>query len=381
MQPTRETEVVQDTTVEKVTGKKGVKEFIRFPWTVYRDDPLWVPPLIKEQTVMFSPAYPFFEHGEIDLFIARQGDRPVGRIASILDRSYVEFSREKAAFFGFFESIKETQVARLLIDRVRAWGRDRGMTVIRGPFNPSTNDECGLLIKGFDMPPMLMMPYNPPYYPELMEACGLKKCKDLYACIIASDAPPEKIERVSGRIRKRLPGLTIRPVRLSRLGEELEIVRDIYNDAWRENWGFVPITESEMRFMASRLKPLVIPDLFLFAEIKGEPVAFIGSFPDYNRVLRRLNGKIGLTGILKFLYYSRKIKDLRTMLLGVKHGYQKRGLETLLYLETFRRGLRRGFKRSELSWILEDNRLMLRGVERLGGTVYKTYRLYEGTTS
>jgi len=261
------------------------------------------------------------------------------------------------------------------------WGKDRGMTRIRGPFNPSTNDEAGLLVECFDMAPMLMMPYNPAYYVDLVKSCGLEKCHDLYAYLIDSHAPPERLERLVGRIRQRVPGLTIRPVRLNRLAEELDIVRDIYNDAWKDNWGFVPMTQSEINFLTSRLKPLVIKDLFLIAEIKGEPVAFIGTFPDYNQVLRRLNGKIGLIGALRFLYYRRKIKDLRTMLLGVKHAYQKRGIEGALYLETFRRGLKRGFERSELSFVLEDNRLMRRGIEMLGGRIYKTYRLYEKAIS
>ncbi len=373
--------MAQETTVEKVLGKQGVKEFIRFPWKIYRDDPLWVPPLIKEQMVMFSPQYPFFEHGEMELFLARRGHEAIGRVAAILDRSYVDLSHDKAVFFGFYESIRDPEVAQALIKRVRVWGKVRGMTAIRGPFNPSTNDECGLLVEGFNMAPVLMMPYNPVYYSELMKACGLEKCRDLYSYIIDSDTPPERLERFAARVQRRLPDLTIRPVRLNRMEEELQIIRDIYNDAWRDNWGFVPMTESEIHFLASRLKPLVVKDLVLFAEIKGEPVAFVASFPDYNQVFRRLDGKIGLVGALKFLYYSKKIKDLRTMLLGVKHRYQKRGIEALLYLETFKRGLKRGFERSELSWILEDNVLMRRPIEMLGGRICKTYRLYEGSIS
>ncbi len=373
--------MAQETTVERATGKQGVKEFIRFPWKIYKNEPLWVPPVIKEQMVMFSPQYPFFEHGEMELFLARRSHETVGRVAAILDKSYVDLSQNKSVFFGFFESIDDSGVARALIEKVKAWGKDRGMTVIRGPFNPSTNDECGLLAEGFDMPPMLMMPYNPPYYIDLVKSCGLEKCRDLYAYLVESDMSIERIEKLISRVRRRLPDLTIRPVRLNKIAEELQIVRDIFNNAWRDNWGFVPFTESEMDFMASRLKPLAIDDLVLFAEIKGEAVAFIVSFPDYNQVLRRLNGKIGLIGALKFLYYSKKIKDLRTMLLGVKHGYQKRGIEGFLYLETFKRGIKRGFERSELSWVLEDNTPMRRAAEMLGARIYKTYRLYEGPIS
>jgi hypothetical protein len=373
--------VAHEIRIERAEGKRGVGEFIRFPWTIYRDDPLWVPPLIKEQMVMFSPRYPFFEHGEIELLLARQADDTVGRVAAILDRSYVDSSKEKAVFFGFFESVNDPDVTQALIGAVNLWGKERGMEVIRGPFNPSTNDECGLLVEGFDSPPMLMMPYNPPYYAELIGACGLEKCKDLYSYIVDAGMRIERLEKLVGRVRQRLPGLSIRPVRLKRLGEELQIIRHIYNDAWSNNWGFVPMTKSEMDFLAARLKPLTIEDLVLFAEIDGEAVAFIVSFPDYNQVLRRLDGRIGLVGAIKFLYYSKKIRDLRTMLLGVKYGYQRRGIEGVLYLETFKRGRKRGFEQSEMSWVLEDNTLMRRGIEMLGGRIYKTYRLYDGTIS
>jgi hypothetical protein len=367
--------------VEEMTGKQGVREFVEFPWKIYEGDPYWVPPLIKEQVEMFSPEYPFFEHGEIDLLLAREGDRPVGRVAAILDRAYVDYSHEKTVFFGFFECVDDTAVARALVDHVRQWGRARGMRTIRGPFNPSTNDECGLLVDGFDMAPMLMMPYNPPYYTDLIEACGLAKCRDLYSYLIEPHAIPDKLEEAVDRIRKRTPDLMVRPVRLKKIDQELRIVRDIYNNAWRDNWGFVPMTEKEIDFLAARLKPLVVEDLVLFAEIKGEAVAFIASFPDYNQVLKRLNGKIGPIGALKFLYLSRKLKAIRTMLLGVKYGYHKQGIEALLYLETFRRGFAKGFERGELSWILEDNMLMRRGIETLGGRIYKTYRLYEDSIS
>jgi len=373
--------VAQETTIESATGKERLREFVHFPWRIYEDDPLWVPPLVKEQLAMFSPRYHFFEHGEMELFLARRGNETVGRVAAILDRSYVDFSRDEAVFFGFFESVDDSEVVQALIDTVRAWGMERGMKVIRGPFNPSTNDECGLLVEGFDMAPMLMMPYNPPYYMDLMKSCGLEKCKDLYSYIVETNMQTQRFEKFVTRLHQRMPDLTVRSVRLNRLAEELQTIRDIYNDAWKDNWGFVPITESEMDFLASRLKPLVIDDLVLFAEIKGKAVAFIITFPDYNQVFRRLNGKIGLIGAVKFLYYSRRIKDLRTMLLGVRHGYQKRGIETLLYLETFKRGVRRGFERSELSWILEDNMLMRRPIEMFGGRIYKTYRLYEGPIS
>ncbi len=364
--------------VEEVRNERDLKAFVRFPWQIYRGDRLWVPPLIKDQLLKFSPKHPFQSHAEMSLLLAKRAGGIVGRIAGIIDHHYVEFHREKVGFFGFFESISDPEVTELLLSRVASWLKGRGMEKMAGPMNPSTNDECGLLVEGFDSAPCLMMPYNPRYYPSLLEGFGLKKAMDLYAYLLEeSSFSQDRLNRVAQKLGRREPQLSVRPVSLRHLYRELKIIKDIYNDAWSENWGFVPMTEEEIEFFAKNMKPLVVPDLVLFAYWGDEPIAFSVSLPDYNEVLKRLNGRLGVLGILKFLYLSRKIKSIRVMLLGVKGAFQKKGAEALLYVETFKRGIQKGYHRAECSWILEENTLMQRGMEAMGGKRYKTYRIYE----
>jgi hypothetical protein len=368
----------QELHIEEVRNEQDLMTFIRFPWMIYQGDPYWVPPLVKDQLEKFSPNHPFRSHSEMILFLAYRREEVVGRIAGIIDRSFVEFHQEKTGFFGFFESIQDAQVTGLLLSKVKDWLRGHGMEKIIGPMNPSTNDECGLLIDGFNSSPCLMMPYNPVYYSVLLEGAAVKKAKDLYAYFIEqSSFVAGRLNRIATKLIRKEPNLRVRPINLPRLDEELTIIKDIYNHAWSRNWGFVPLTEAEIDDLAKNLKPLVVPDLVLFAYWQDEPVGFSVSLPDYNEVLKRLNGKLGPLGFLKFLYFSRKIKTVRVMLLGVKHAFQKRGVEGLLYYETFKRGIRKGYFKAECSWILEDNLLMQHGIEAMGGKRYKTYRIYE----
>jgi len=368
----------QDLCLEEVKSKEDLMAFIRFPWEIYREDRYWVPPLIKDQLLKFSQTHPFRSHADMIFFLAKKGGQIVGRIAGIIDYNYIEFHQEKIGFFGFFESIPNTPVAEILLSKVRDWLKEKGMEKMVGPMNPSTNDECGILVEGFDASPCLMMPYNPYYYPSLLEGFGLKKAMDLYAYLLEeSTFLDDRLVRITERLIKREPQLRVRPIRLRHLDEELKIIKEIYNQAWSRNWGFVPMTEQEIDDLAKNLKPLVVPDIVLFAYWGEEPVGFSVSLPDYNEVLKHLNGKIGLLGMLKFLYYSRKIKKIRVMLLGIKQAFQKRGVEGLLYVETFKKGIEKGYPRAEGSWILEENVLMQHGIESMGGKLYKVYRIYE----
>ncbi len=368
----------QALTIEEVKNRKDLMAFIRFPWKIYRGNRYWVPPLIKDLLSKFSPSHPFRSHSEMALFLAYRQGEMVGRIASIIDHHYIEFQQEKVGFFGFFESVDDVEVSDALLSRVKGWLREHGMEKMAGPMNPSTNDECGLLVDGFDVSPCLMMPYTPPYYPPLLERVGLKKAMDLYAYLLEkSTFLFDRLDRITKRVMKREPGLRIRPIDLRHIDDELKIIKEIYNQAWSKNWGFVPLTETEIDDLAKNLKPLVVPDIVLLAYFGEEPVGFSVSLPDYNEVLIHLNGKLGLFGVLKFLYYSRKIKAVRIMLLGVKPAFQKRGIEGLLYIETFTRGTKKGYPRGECSWILENNLLMQHGIEAMGGKRYKTYRIYE----
>ena len=368
----------QEPRIEEVRTKQDLMTFIRFPWKIYEGDRYWVPPLTKDQFQKFNPNHPFLSHSEMTLFLACHAGETVGRIAGIIDRHYIDFHQEKVGFFGFFESINDREVSDALFLRVQDWLKERGMEKMMGPMNPSTNDECGLLVDGFNFSPCLMMPYNPPYYPSLLEGFGLKKAKDLYAYLLEkSTFSLDRLARITGRLVAKEPKLRVRPINLRRLDEELKIVKEIYNQAWSKNWGFVPLTEAEIDDLAKTLKPLVVPELVLFGYWEDQPVGFSVSLPDYNQVLKHLNGKLGLLGILKFLYFSRKIRSIRVMLLGVKQSFQKRGVEGLLYIETFKRGIAKGYIGAECSWILEDNVLMQRGIEAMEGKRYKTYRIYE----
>jgi GNAT superfamily N-acetyltransferase len=365
-------------TIQAVRTKKDLKTFLQFPWKIYQGDPYWVPPLLKEIAFHVSPQNPFLQHAEIVPFLALRDDAPCGRIAAIIDQNYINFQDDNAGFFGFFESVNDKKVTRALLDRTKDFLRKKGLQKMLGPMSPSTNDECGLLVEGFTSSPCFMMPYNPPYYQELLEGYGLHKAKDLYANFMTDEAGiPERVLRISSRITERLPGLTVRPINPRKLSEEVVKVKEVYDGAWKDNWGFVPPTDAEMALMAKKMKPLLVPDLALFAEIGDQTIGFALALPDYNLVLKRLNGRLGPLGMLKFLYYARKIDGVRVLLLGVKSEYRKRGVETLLYLELFRRGKMKGYYKGELSWILEDNHLMLKGLEALGGKRYKTYRIYQ----
>jgi GNAT superfamily N-acetyltransferase len=368
----------QELQVEEVKNQQDLMTFIRFSWENYKGDRYWVPPLIKDQLQKLNPTHPFRSHAEMILFLAPREGKIVGRIAGIIDHNYIEVHQEKVGFFGFFESIPDVEVAEILLSRVADWLKKHGMEKMAGPMNPSTNDECGLLIEGFDSSPCLMMPYNPRYYPPLFEGFGLRKRIDLYAYLLEeSFFHLDRLDRITERLRKREPQLHVHPINLRHFDEELKIIKEIYNQAWSRNWGFVPLTDEEINLLAKELKPLVVPDLVLFAYWGEEPVGFAVSLPDYNEVLKHLNGKIGLLGVFKFLYYSKKINKIRVMLLGVKHAFQKKGVEGLLYIETFKRGIRKGYYRAECSWILEENVLMQHGIEAMGGRRYKCYRIYE----
>ena len=365
-------------TIREVKTKQDFNAFLRFPWEIYQGDPYWVPPLLKDQAFHFSPRNPFLLHAQIVPYVAVKNGSIVGRIAAVLDQNYIDVHREKIGFFGFFESIDDIEVTRALLDKVKSFLRAKKLKTLMGPANPSINNECALLIEGFDSSPLIMMSYNPPYYKDLLEGCGLKKAKDFFADLMVDDGGiPERLLRISERVKKRVPGLTIRPLELKKINEEVMKVKDVYNGAWRDNWDFVPLTDEEMDYMVKKMKPLVVPDLALFAEIRGETAGFALALPDYNFVLKKLNGKLGPLGVLKFLYYTRKIKAIRVWMLGVKAEYRKRGIETLLYLEIFRRGQARGYEWGEMSMILEDNHLMQKGIEALGGKKYKTYRVYQ----
>jgi GNAT superfamily N-acetyltransferase len=272
--------------------------------------------------------------------------------------------------------VNDPSVSAALYDRASAFLRERGMKSILGPMNFSTNEECGFLLEGFDESPFLMMPYNHSYYNDLAEKYGFSKAKDLYAYIYeVQEDMPEKVYRGAVIAEKR--GITARPINMKRFLEDMMFFREVYHSAWEDNWGFIPMTEEELRYSADRLKQIVVPDLALIAEKDGEPIGFFGLVPDFNFVLKHMKGKLNPLSIAKALYYSRKIKGLRIMLLGIKREYRNKGVEAVLYRKAWPAIKRGKYARVEFSWILEDNIPVQRTIELFGGKLYKRYRIYE----
>lgn len=364
--------------INQVTGKQDFQLFIKFPWQIYKGNPNWVPPLLFEvKEKLNKKKNPFFEHAEMDLFLARRNSQVVGRVAAIIDHRHNECHKEKVVFFGLYESINDYEVARALLEKVIMWGKARGMEILRGPMNLSMNDECAFLLEGFDQPPVIMMPYNPPYYLELMERCGLTKAKDLYALMMTRDH--ETKERVRAIIEKvkASTSFSLRTVEMKKIYEETRKIAYIYNQSWAKNWGFVPWTEKEMDFMAERLKSFADPELVIFALHEGQEVGFAFGLPNYNEIIKELNGRLFPFGVFKLLFNRKKIKGMRAVVFGVLPAFQHTGLAYLLYNELERRAIARGYEWAEMSWQLEDNEAINRFTASIGGKIYKKYRIYE----
>jgi GNAT superfamily N-acetyltransferase len=365
--------------VHPVRTPRELDEFIRLPWRLYAGDPNWVPPLISaERKLMSREDNPFFRAAEIEYFLARRDGRVAGRVAAIVNRRHNEIHQDTVGFWGFFETEPDEGLARELLAAAEHWLRAKGMTVSRGPANPSMNDPCGLLVEGFKWPPFVLMTYNPPAYADYVEKAGYAKAMDLLAYgILHNQLIREKIDRVAGAVAER-GEVTIRTVELSRFEEELRRVMDIYNDAWEKNWGFVPMTEEEIRFVAADMKAIVLPEFVYFARYRGEDVGFSLALPDINHMLKRANGRLFPFGWFWFLKCNlRKIPTLRLVALGVKRKCQHMGIGTLFYQRYMVEGLKRGYKAAEMSWVLETNEPMNKPLRDLGAKPYKRYRMYE----
>ena len=365
--------------VREVVTARDMDRFIRFPWAIYRHDPNWVPPLITETRAFLDRTRnPFFEHADVKFLLASDATGRIrGRIAAIVNRRHVDMHHEKAGFFGLFECENDPAVAGALLGAAADFLRTRGMTLMHGPENMSINDDIGLLIEGFDSPPAIMMPFNPPYYPNLIESCGFKKMKDLYAWYgdTRKQQIPEKIVRGIELCRRRFK-FEVRSFDLSRFREELDAVYRVYTEAWEENWGSVAMTRKEFDYLASQFKGALDPDLFLIATVDGEVAGFSLALPDFNQVLIRLNGRLFPFGIFKLLWYRRKIDMIRVVTTGILKKFRHRGIDSCFYYETWTRSTAKGMPRGEMSWILDDNAPMNNALRNLGLRIYKRYRLY-----
>ncbi len=360
---------------------RNVRRFLNLSYAIYEHDPFWVAPLLADLKLVFTDRNPLFEHAQMQLWIASRDGQDVGRIAGVLDEAHNQAQRDSAAFFGFFECVNDGQVSQSLFEVLLAWAREKGVKRVLGPMNPTTNDECGLLVEGFGSSPMLMMTYNPRYYVELIAAQGFRKAKDLLAFHIdLAKCPMDRLSRVAAKVRARWPELKFRPIRRKTLKQELSKVKDVYNEAWEENWGFVPMTDAEVDFMAQRLKPLLMEGIVWLAEEGTDPVGFLLAVPDYNVALKPLRGRLLTPRLLGFLPYLLKLRypsRTRVIALGVRKRFRGRGLESVMLFEGLKAGADVGFQEAEASWILEDNDMMCRLLRIFGAEPYKTYRLYE----
>lgn len=365
--------------VKPVTSKRDLISFIKLPWSIYNGNQYWVPPIIMDKKhLLDKERNPFFKHAEMEMFLAYKNNELVGRIAAIKNDLHNSTHNDLVGFFGFFDSVNDQTVADALFNKVQTWLKEKGLTQMRGPANPSSNDEYGLLVEGFDDSPRLLMPYNHPYYLSLIENSGFKKAKDLFAYKIENEKilKSEKLLRISEIARKR-SGVSIRSINLKDFEGELQLVKYVYNKAWAPNWGFVPFTEEEINAVAKDLKPLVDPNLVLFAEINGQTIGFALVMPDYNYVFKKMNGRLFPFGIFKLFTLRKKIPWARILILGIIPEFQKRGIDSVFYHEIVERAEARGILLGEASWVLEDNDMMIRGAEVMNGTLYKRYRLYQ----
>ena len=372
---------VTNVEVSEILSKRDRDAFIKFPWRIYEHDPAWVPPLILERKDFLNrQKHPFYGHGEAALFLARRDGEIVGRIMASDDPNYNSLHQTNVGCFGLFESINDQAVASALLTTAADWLRARGRSEIMGPIDYSTNYVCALLIDGFQHPPTLLTSHNPPYYAALIEAAGFAKAKDWYAWWFSEY--PEAAARLKkiAVARAAKHHVKVRPINPKRVDEEGAKIRTVYNQAWEKNWGFVPFTEAEMNHMARELRPLIVPQAALIAEIGDEPVGFVIAVPDINVAFRHINGRLfrfGLPiGLIKLLYYRTKIRTGRLIALGVVEKHRRSGIAEILVLHLMEEAFKRGFT-GELSMTLEDNVMVNRFIEAMGASRYRTFRIYQ----
>jgi GNAT superfamily N-acetyltransferase len=367
--------------VVEVESRGQLRQFITFPNRLYRDDPNYVVPLLSERFEFFDQKNnPFYRTAKVKLFLAMRGSEVVGRIATCLNYRHNDFHEEKVGFFGFFDTINDYDVASRLLKVAMITLKLAGMEKMRGPMNFSTNHEIGFLVEGFDSPPVVMMTYNAPYQPKLAEQFGMKKEMDLLAGYMNKAKPiSPRIKRVVDKLANRSQ-VTLRTIKMKNFAQEVELIRSVYNQAWEQNWGFVPMDEAEFNHMAKNLKQIVDPELVFIAEHKGQPVGFLLALPDINQALIHLKGRLLPFGILKLLWHTKvrnKIDGLRMITMGIIPQFHRRAVDSMLYIACYEAGVRRGYNWAEFSWMLETNELIIRATAEMGAEQYKRYRIYQ----
>ncbi len=371
---------MSEITVTPVSTRNDRKEFLQFAWDLYQGDPNWVPPLLDNIKQMLGwKKHAFHEIADVECFLARRDGKVVGRIAAIENREHNREYKEKRGFFGFFECIDDQDVANALFDEATNWCRQRGLTAMRGPANPSMNYECGLLIDGFDRMPVFMMTYNPPYYEKLVDNYGFGKAHDLLAYIGDIEQLPDVDKKLGPIIEqaKERSGAKLRPMNRARFREDVDTFLEMYNRACGEMWGFVPLTRGEVHALGASLKWLLVRDLALIAEVDGETVGVVVGLPDFNPAIKRIKGRLFPFGFLKLLAAKRKIEIFRVVSIDVVPEYQRWGLGLVLMNGLVPKALALNVKHAEFSWVSEDNSLARGGLEKGGARKYKTYRMYD----
>ena len=373
--------------IKSVETTEDRKALLSFPWTVYKDDPFWVPPIFSERMHFTDPEKnPFFQHAEAQFYLALRGEEIVGTIAVFTNHRHNEYQNENIAFFGFFEVLEDYEAAEQLFKTAEAWAKEKGHTALRGPAQWSTNDECGLLVDGFDDRPRILMTYNPSYYVEYIEKLGYKYARDLWAYQLGvkefMDIIGERLDKLTTRILER-KNITIRNLDMKKYAEEVNKVKLLYNNAWSQNWGFVPMTDPEFDQLANDLHDIIDPDLVFLAEKDGKTVGFSLTLPDLNEPLHLAYPKPNTPEwwtMAKLVWQwkiRRKVSWIRAFALGVIPEYRELGIDALFYFKTAQAALKKGIKMVEMSWILDNNDSMNRPIIAMGGEVYKTYRYYE----
>lgn len=369
--------------VRPATARSDRKRFINFPYDFYQDYPHWIPPLRQGVKKTLNPRKnAFFDHGAIQLFLAEDASGSVvGRIASIVNGMHLQKYDDGMGFFGFFECVDDDVVAGALFDAAATWLQEQGLTGMRGPANPSLNDTAGLLVDGFDSDPSILMPYNPPYYDDFFVAYGFERAMTMWAYYVHKKyVQTDKLRRGVQLVKRRTSGLTLRTLDMDRFDEEARTILDIYNDAWENNWGHVPMTDAEFDQLAHDLKQIVDPEMVFLLEHEDTPVAFSISLPNLNQALKHVSdGRLFPLGLPKLLAYAQfgGIYEVRMPLMGVRKQYQGRALDALLVLATIENGPPNGYDACEMSWVLDTNRRLINSLESMGGVVDKEYAMFE----
>lgn len=362
-----------------LSHKKDLNAFVDLPWEIYKNDPNWVPLLKMAVRDLLNPKHPFYKTADAKAFLAYKDQKVVGRILAINNHTYNKFEKNQIGHFGCFETINDLEVAEKLIEAAKGYLKSKGLTSMQGPMNPGTNYECGLLVDKYDDAPQIMMTYNPPYYEELLSKLGFTKAMDLLAYNMSPYVQmPQVVLDIAARAEKKSK-ISFRDVDLKNWKKELDIIFEIYNSAWLENWGFVPMTREEFDHTAKDLKAIVDPTLIQYALVDGKEAGFLLALPDLNQVFKQIpSGRLSPMAIYKLLTAKSRIDRARVIMMGVKKEYRKMGLETLLY-RNIQTSVQKNprIKNVELSWILETNVEMNKPLVRMAGEPYKRYRLVE----